>query len=548
MPEFVEPEARDRVRSGARSPERSLGYAKSWRSRSPQRDEVVRKATSTSAKSDNAGDVTAQPRLVDVASQTDTVESAKNADLDVEKLLKERAELKQELLREKEISAKMKAEYVKVREELAWAKSFAQVQGGQTFQSARRRRPHRYEACFRRVFWFCFQDEPGPAIVTRNVQQEMGLLPVDDPFRTGSAPPLPMVAEAEEITNSMEAPVPDVSIWHENTLNRARDCSAGSFQSARSVSRDASIGSAPLRGFWQRRASSRSISRSFERTSTLPVGMQESPLKMFRQSVAEALGKLSLIRDLEDPVIQAMAAKSSSDPRSNASITTKLIQENTDVLDLARAKLTALTFRNLILSCSHVLNPLRDTEMSRLVEIFENQWFIKVRPGMNKIIDGRRVQEDYEPSYLYEVGTSCRQGASPFPLAVVMERDQRNHKPAGEGVLWAQRILELIEGLLRALFELVPSKQDEDLNQYLSRLPRTHDWRGYWRDNYSNSRCRREVLGFVVGKLVDAKMKGSPVMLLPPAMVEIVFENSVKKVDEFLYDLRLTMRILDLLL
>merc|ERR1719401_1878265 len=237
-------------------------------------------------------------------------------------------------------------------------------------------------------------------------------------------------------------------------------------------------------------------------------------------------------------------------PGVNEKIRQQLIENHSGLREIILRKITPLTFRNLILGFCEATNPLRKTELSRLVEIFENQWLIKVRPGANKIIDGRRTLEDHHPSDVYEYcSASFTRDTLPFPLADVMEKDRKHHKCAGEGVLWGQRIMELIEGLLRGLFEIIPDEHEETLSHYLSRCSTdTRDWRSYWRDNYSNSRCRHEVLGFVVGKLVDAKMKGSAALLYPAVMVDTVFNDSVIAVNDFLIDLRLAMRMLDLLL
>merc|ERR1712083_767296 len=92
----------------------------------------------------------------------------------------------------------------------------------------------------------------------------------------------------------------------------------------------------------------------------------------------------------------------------------------------------------------------------------------------------------------------------------------------------------VMEEVLSHILELVPPQGDETLNHYMARVnTEVTDWRGYWRDFYSNSRCRHEVLGFVVGKLVDTKMKGSAATLIPPIMIDKVFGNSVKDLESF---------------
>mmetsp|Transcript_90726 Transcript_90726/g.143412 ORF Transcript_90726/g.143412 Transcript_90726/m.143412 type:complete len:96 (-) Transcript_90726:286-573(-) len=95
----------------------------------------------------------------------------------------------------------------------------------------------------------------------------------------------------------------------------------------------------------------------------------------------------------------------------------------------------------------------------------------------------------------------------------------------------------------------MPACPGESLHQYRNRVFRDpRDWRPYWRENYSHSRLRLEVLTFVVGKFVDVKMKGSPAVFYPQAMVDTVFQNSVVAVEDFLLDLRIAMRLLDLLI
>jgi len=275
------------------------------------------------------------------------------------------------------------------------------------------------------------------------------------------------------------------------------------------------------------------------------------PLELLRQAVTDTLAKFSLSRDLEDPLMKLLV-QPSLDAKANATIKAELVENHIGLRNTLLAKFTPLMFRDLIYAVVFVLSPLQETELNKLLEIFENQWLIKVRPGANKVIDGRRSFDKYEPidiAYQFQGRASPSDPYPLFRLADVIEKDKRHHKPAGEGVLWAQRILELIEGLLRSLFNVMPATPGETLHQYRSRVIQDgRDWRPYWRENYSNSRFRSEILTFVVGKLVDVKMKGSPAMLYPPAMVDTVFGDSIVAVGDFLLDLRIVMRLLDLLI